>query len=192
MGKSQLRLRIDQLKRLFAWARPGTLAAAAIGFPVFFVLSSSVLTLSRTRLAQEWAGQPVEFNHRLHVEDLELECTTCHEFYESETFSGMPSPEACAFCHEEAQGESAEEAKLAGLLSEGKPLAWQRLFRQPPHVFYSHRRHVVVAGIACETCHGAIASSERPPRWVAKLDMDGCMACHEEQQVADDCTNCHR
>lgn len=181
-----------RLKRLFAWARPGTLAAAAIGFPLFFVLSSSILTLSRVRVVQERTEQPIEFNHRLHVQDVDLECDTCHEFYESETFSGLPTTESCAFCHDEAQGENTEEVKLVNLLAEHKPLEWRRLFRQPPHVFYSHRRHFVVAGIECEVCHGDIGATERPPRRVKTLDMDGCIDCHERSQIANDCTSCHR
>lgn len=176
----------------FAWARPGRLAAAAVGFPIFFVLSTALLTVFGSRPFQPRTEQPVEFNHRLHVEDLGLGCTDCHAYYQEETFSGLPAADACSFCHEEAQGEDPEEAKLARLLAEGRPLEWQPLFRQPSHVFYSHRRHVAVAGLECAACHGSIAASESPPRTVETLDMDGCIACHEQQGVDDDCTSCHR
>lgn len=192
MGDHQARQDLlAKLARAFAWARPGRLAAAAIAFPIFFVLSTALLTVFGTR-PQPKAEQPVQFNHRLHVEDLGLECTDCHPYYEDETFSGLPSADACAFCHEEAQGENPEEAKLLRLLADERPLDWQPLFRQPSHVFYSHRRHVAVAELECEACHGPIATSEAPPRRVDKLDMDGCIDCHEQQGVANDCTSCHR
>lgn len=183
---------LDGLARAFAWARPGRLAAAAIGFPIFFVLSTALLTVFGSRPFRPTAEQPVEFNHRLHVEDLGLDCTDCHPYYEDETFSGLPAADSCSFCHEEAQGEDPEEAKLVRLLAEERPLEWRPLFRQPSHVFYSHRRHIKLAELECETCHGSIAASEAPPQRVDTLDMDGCIGCHEQQSVDNDCTSCHR
>ncbi len=182
----------SRLRRTVAWLRPGRLAAAAIGFPLFFVLTTALFTVLRLQGFQVQTDQPVEFNHRLHVEDVGLECTDCHAYYASETFSGMPDADACSFCHEEAQGEDPEEAKLAQLLADGRTLDWRPLFRQPAHVFYSHRRHVTVAKLECEACHGSIAASEAPPRSVDTLSMDDCIECHEQQGVEDDCTSCHR
>ncbi len=183
---------LDRLSKAVSWLRPGRLAAAAIGFPIFFVLTTALFTVFRSQSFQAQAEQPVEFNHRLHVEDVGLECTECHPYYEDETFSGLPGADACSFCHEEAQGEDPEETKLVQLLMDGEPLEWRPLFRQPSHVFYSHRRHVTVAELECEACHGSIATSEAPPRRVETLDMDGCIECHEQQGVGNDCTSCHR
>lgn len=162
-----------------------------LGFAAFFVLWTLGLGLFRDRAVVR-ARQPIEFNHRLHVEEAGMACTDCHEFYESEAFSGMPTAETCAFCHEEVAGESREEARLVELLQAGSPLEWQPLFRQPSHVYYSHRRHVGVAGLECEACHGAIATSKRPPRRVRKLLMDECLECHLDGDAATDCTACHR
>jgi len=163
-----------------------------LGFGIMFSLSTGILSSFRSRTVVAGGPQPIEFNHRLHIEEVGLECTDCHESFESETFSGMPTAETCAFCHEEATGESPEEARLVKLLQEGSPLVWQPLFRQPSHVFYSHRRHVGVAGIECEVCHGKFASKQRPPRRVRRLTMDDCLQCHQEGGVASDCTTCHR
>jgi hypothetical protein len=161
---------------------------AASGFVSFFLLSgaAAILIPSRTE-------QPIAFNHRKHVVDNEMGCSECHEFYEKETFSGLPSAETCAFCHlDELQGENAEERRLATLLEEGEDLKWEQLFRQPPHVFYSHRRHVGVAQMECTDCHGSIGESETPPKRVKQLTMDDCLDCHEEEEVAAECTTCHR
>jgi hypothetical protein len=183
---------LTRLGRAFTWARPGRLAAAALGFPIFFVLTTALLTVLGSQRFQAQADQPVEFNHRLHVEDVGLECTECHPYFEDETFSGLPGADACSFCHDEVQGSDPEEAKLYRLLSDEQPLEWRPLFRQPSHVFYSHRRHVKVAKLECEICHGSIAASEAPPQRVDTLDMDGCIGCHEQQGVGNDCTSCHR
>lgn len=181
----------EGVRVLRQWTRQGVLAAAVLGFALVYPIVLIGLA-AFVRPAPRVAEQPVAFNHRIHVQDLELACTDCHGFYETETFSGMPDVETCAMCHEEAQSESSEEARLVSLLSAGEPIEWQPLFAQPAHVFYSHSRHVTVAGIECQQCHGPIAESEIPPRKVEVLSMETCIECHEQQQASTDCTDCHR
>jgi hypothetical protein len=163
------------------------LLAALVGFVVFFVTSAAIVG-SRGR----GVDQPIPFNHRIHTVDNDMACTECHAFYQKEAFSGFPDRDTCAFCHEEPQGESAAELALVELLKSGAPLDWKPLFRQPPHVFYSHRRHVQAAEIECQSCHGDIGQSEAPPRRVRRLEMDDCIGCHQEEDAAFDCTACHR
>lgn len=163
-----------------------------LGFALALVVCVATLGLTRVPLLDGDTHQPIDFSHRVHVEDVGLDCTTCHEFFETETYSGLPTADTCAFCHVEAQGESPEEQRLVALLADGEPLQWQRLFRQPAHVFYSHRRHVTVAGLDCETCHGDFASTEAPPSRVERLAMEDCVACHEREGAGTDCTACHR
>lgn len=163
-----------------------------LGFALTFGLTVGTLGLTRIPFVGGGVEQPIEFSHRLHVEDLALGCDTCHQFYATQARSGLPDADTCGFCHLEAQGESAEEARLVALLEEGEPLRWQSLFRQPAHVFYSHSRHVTVAGLECERCHGDIAHTEAPPRRVERLTMELCIDCHESGGARTDCTACHR
>jgi hypothetical protein len=52
---------------------------------------------------------------------------------------------------------------------------------------------VVVAGLKCEECHGAIAATTAPPsRPLLRITMDTCVACHATKGVKTDCTHCHR
>ena len=162
------------------------------GFVVFAALSGALAFFSDDPFAREGVVQPIAFNHLQHVEEEGLECSACHMHYERETYSGLPAASSCALCHLEAQGDSAEEARLVALLEEGAPLDWQPLFRQPPHVFFSHRGHVVVAAIECATCHGDIGASETPPTESRPLRMERCIACHEERGASTDCSACHR
>lgn len=157
-----------------------------LSFAAAFALHGEWPVLSRP------VAQPISFNHRLHVEQEEMSCEECHRYCETETFSGLPSGKLCALCHIEPQGESKAEARLVELLQSGSELEWQPLFEQPPHVFYSHRRHVVVAGIECQTCHGDIAQSDSPPVQVRRLTMDDCRNCHEKSGASTECTACHR
>ena len=168
------------------------LGLASASFAGFFVLAGVVTVLRHDGATSAKALQPIRFNHRKHVDELELGCLTCHTSYEKETFSGLPAADLCSTCHSEAQGKSAEEARLVKLLQSGAPLEWEPLFRQPSHVFYSHRRHVVGARLACPTCHGAIAKTVAPPASVRRLRMQDCIDCHRRSGTPADCTNCHR
>lgn len=177
-----------------SYASRKTVLRGSIAFLGAFIITAAGTTafsLSRW-LPGPSVKQPVAFNHDKHTRELELGCTTCHRTVETEAFSGMPGVEVCAACHEEALGNSGEEKKLVALLKAGTPLSWQPLFRQPSHVFYSHRRHVVSAKIACDTCHGAMAASTTPPGRVHKLAMADCMECHRHKGGPTDCTGCHR
>jgi hypothetical protein len=166
--------------------------AVVAGAVLGFVLAAAATVVVRGSAYSPSVRQPVAFNHRKHVEEAGLACSTCHEFYEKEAFSGLPSADTCAACHAEPQGKSAAELELVRLLKSGAPLDWKPLFRQPPHVFYSHRRHVVSGKIDCVVCHGTIAKTSAPPSSVRRLRMQDCIDCHRRRGVATDCTTCHR
>jgi hypothetical protein len=169
---------------------------AGVSFVAFFVLTGAATTAINLggglAFLRPAVRQPIAFNHRKHVKELDLACSTCHVTVEKEAFSGLPDAEVCAFCHSEPQGKSEEEKKLIQLLKTGAPLEWVSLFRQPSHVFYSHRRHVVVAKIDCVVCHGSIAETTSPPGRVKRLRMEDCRSCHRRKGVSTDCTKCHR
>ena len=134
--------------------------------------------------------QPISFNHRMHVEI--LECENCHQFFGESEHSGLPELTLCLDCHEEPQTDSAEEERIRELAAAGQTEIFRKLFRLPDHVFYSHRRHVVIAGLECEACHGAIAETEAPPQQpLMRITMDFCLECHLRDDVPSDCTRCH-
>ncbi len=166
-------------------------AASAAGFFVSFVATGAV-GLAGLDAPSPRLRQPIAFDHRLHAKENGIECTTCHAFFGVETFSGLPAADTCAACHAEAMGQTAEEARLVSLLRAGEPLAWRPLFAEPRHVFFTHRRHVAVARIGCETCHGAFAEARAPPERVRRLRMRDCLGCHRQAGAAVDCTACHR
>lgn len=164
--------------------------AAGLGFLLFLLASAAPVAVRGSRGGP--VKQPISFNHRKHVQDNGLACSTCHQDYDKEAFAGLPTAEVCAFCHLEPQGKSAEERKLVRLLQKGAPLEWKPLFLEPPHVYYSHRRHVVAGKIDCSVCHGAIGQSLEPPPRVRRLRMQDCIDCHRLRGAPTDCTVCHR
>jgi hypothetical protein len=96
-------------------------------------------------------------------------------------------------CHRGAVTDNPEEEKVRAYAERGVEIPWRRAFLLPAHVFFSHRRHVVLGGLKCATCHGAVEQESRPLlRPAIALDMDGCMACHAKRNVDNDCAACHR
>jgi cytochrome c len=95
--------------------------------------------------------------------------------------------------HEEPNGTSAEEAKVVEAVRTGREIPWARLTVLPRHVYFTHRRHVAAARIACERCHGEMrAQSRPPPAPLVALGMDECLVCHREAGASRDCATCHR
>jgi hypothetical protein len=138
-------------------------------------------------------AQPIQFNHQKHVKDVGAECSTCHEYYETREHSGLPSLTTCLGCHEGGVTDSPEEKRLLELAGQDPQPVFRKLFRLPDHAYYSHRRHVAVARLACETCHGEIAATTAPPpRPLVRITMATCVGCHVEKNVKTDCTQCHR
>lgn len=169
--------------------RPRTMVAAAV--------VGLAIVVGIPAMAIAWSGstvpQPVQFNHLKHTTELSLACTFCHPYAETGAHSGLPDAETCSICHSAPQGTSAEAARVTELLEAGDPLRFNKLFRLPDHVFYTHRRHVGVAELPCAGCHGDIAATEQPPaRELVKVDMDFCMDCHREQEASLECNACHR
>lgn len=137
--------------------------------------------------------QPIQFNHQIHVKTVGLECATCHLYFAEGERSGLPDLGICQGCHQEPVTESPEERKLIALLAAPSQPAFEKLFRLPDHAYYSHRRHVMVAKLACEVCHGGIADTTAPPaRPLVRMDMSACIDCHTRQNVQTGCTTCHR
>lgn len=152
----------------------------AVGGPVVASRESAIL-------------QPVAFNHKKHTQELGLTCEFCHKYVRTAAHSGLPDVETCSICHRVPQGTSAEAAKVTELIAEGNPLRFNKLFRMPSHVFYTHRRHVGIAELECQVCHGAIDETESPPdRPLMRITMEFCMDCHREQGETLDCNACHR
>jgi hypothetical protein len=128
-----------------------------------------------------------------HTQDLGLECVFCHPYARTSAHSGLPDAAICSLCHSTTQGTSSEAARVTELLAAGDSLHFNKLFGLPAHVFYTHRRHVTIAGLECTDCHGTIAETDRPPsRSLVQVDMDFCIACHRRAGASLNCNACHR
>jgi hypothetical protein len=121
--------------------------------------------------------QPIAFNHLAHIEGEGLDCDFCHEYVRVGAHAGLPNAEICSECHDTPQGESEEAARVTELIDQGQLFRFNKLFRLPDHVFYTHRRHV-----------GKLP----PERPLVSMSMEYCMDCHRERGETLDCNACHR
>ena len=138
------------------------------------------------------SDQPIRYSHRLHIEQ-GLECTDCHTGAETEAFATIPDIETCLGCHEQAVTDSREEEKIRELARAGSGIPWIQVYEVPDHVYFSHARHVAIAELACEECHGEVKTREAPfTKPLVELSMDFCLDCHRERGASEDCIACHR
>jgi hypothetical protein len=147
--------------------------------------------------------QPIDFNHVLHVAEVEESCESCHYFREDGSFTGVPELENCIDCHEETQGEDPDEAKLVEeYIQKGKEVPWMIYSRQPDSVFFSHAAHVKMGKIDCVACHGPIGESENLrvyeenritgySRDIWGKNIAGFKRNTWDRMKMDDCAECH-
>ena len=130
-------------------------------------------------------GQPIAFPHAKHQG---VACTVCHRGAATAAHAGIPNAALCAKCHSTIPGRA--EASAA---QRDQPIAWVQVTHVPDHVMFSHRRHVTIAKLDCESCHGRMRE-RTTPLGVApvRLEMKTCLSCHRREGASEDCAACHR
>ena len=151
--------------------------------------------------------QPIHFSHKIHAGDNQIDCNFCHSSARSSKTSGIPSLNVCMSCHEniyEYNGEvdmangytkdfyDKEIAKLYDAVGwnpdertysgEEKPVKWVRVHNLPDLAYFNHSQHVNVAGLDCQTCHGAVQEMEILHQ-ESPLTMGWCIDCHRTTDV---------
>ena len=180
---------------------------------IVLIVAVALATLAWTYWA-DWDNtaieQPIEFPHKTHIA-LNLPCASCHQRVEKDTVAGRPPTALCVACHASAESKSEEIKKLKAYGERGEEIPWQRVWRLPRHVFFSHRVHVAIAKLDCQSCHGPMETLERPPpRPLKTLAMGDCIECHLKsmsaarvtnmthstevriRRLVNDCNACHR
>ncbi|MEE9163027.1 MAG: cytochrome c3 family protein [Candidatus Neomarinimicrobiota bacterium] len=146
-----------------------------------------------TRAGGTAITQPLPFSHAVHVEENDMECADCHVRVADHPRATIPELSVCQECHFDALTESELESELLAYTTQDRAIPWRRIYAVPDHVYFSHRRHITLGRLACETCHGQVGSFDTPPpAAVVPISMDGCMGCHREMQITNDCLACHR
>ena len=121
--------------------------------------------------------QPVEFSHKLHVGDIELDCRYCHNTVEYGAVAAIPPTTTCMNCHSMIRKGAQSLAPIQASFDTGDPVPWVRVHQLPDYVFFDHSAHLN-AGVGCASCHGRIDTMRRV-RMVKPLSMAWCFDCHQ-------------
>jgi mono/diheme cytochrome c family protein len=157
--------------------------------------------------------QPIEFSHKLHAGELEVECVYCHNSAEKSKHAGIPTVNVCMNCHKavhegtetgteeiakihEAAGFNPKKLAYSG---ETEPIRWVKVHNLPDHVYFNHSQHVVVGDLDCKQCHGDM-TKETVARIMTTEDLNSiddndikftrptltmgwCIECHGQKEI---------
>lgn len=134
-------------------------------------------------------SQPIPFSHRIHVEQLGLDCRYCHSFVDVSGHSNVPTSNTCWNCHQHvakgspklaplrsAMGVDVNHSPLEGEAGKGHPIEWVRIHKVPDYAYFNHAAHVN-RGISCQSCHGRVDKMEVVYQ-AENLSMGWCLECH--------------
>ncbi len=146
--------------------------------------------------------QPIDFSHKVHVNQAGLSCDYCHKYAEKGKMPGVPAVSVCMDCHKNVKTETEEIQKLTKEYWEaGKPVPWLKVhyFAPRKNIQFTHKRHILsdaepFAGKEledkCAVCHGEVRGMDRIHR-VRSLKMGWCVSCHQANDASIDCWTCH-
>ena len=124
--------------------------------------------------------QPVPFSHRIHVDQLGLDCRYCHSYVEKSKHSNVPATQTCMGCHQHVKRDSSKLELVRKNWEEGKPIPWVKVHVAPDYVYFDHSVHVS-RGVGCVECHGQVNRMEKV--YHAKPhSMAWCLGCHRKPE----------
>jgi hypothetical protein len=132
----------------------------------------------------------IAFDHTIHAKQYAIPCIDCHAFADKSPVAGIPSERKCMGCHKFVAKDSPGVQTLAARFAAGEPLRWKRAFYLPEYIYFSHRMHVR-ADVACQECHGDVASMKTVVQ-DKPFTMGRCLECHEQRHASRECLTCHK
>jgi len=137
-------------------------------------------------------SQPIPFSHKIHADQLGLDCRYCHSFVDVSGHSNVPTGNTCWNCHQHVQKGSPKLAPLRASMGvddnhnpildkdgkqiKGDPIEWVRVHRAPDYVYFDHSAHVN-RGVSCKSCHGEVNKMEVVHQ-AEPHSMAWCLDCH--------------
>ncbi len=133
----------------------------------------------------------VRFNHKKHVKQLGMQCTTCHDAAKTSRNAAdslLPPATRCDACHgtnhRDSSAVTTRETRPLGQCNfchldydAARPNVVARLVLPKPNLRFDHRQHVVTEKIRCTTCHGQVGELELATRDQLPR-MKQCVTCH--------------
>lgn len=160
----------------FKWA----IIFIALAVPAVFVVPSIYLRTPYNLDRQHPVGQPVQFDHRHHVQDDEIPCLYCHSEAERSSVAGVPPTELCMGCHSQIWNSSPMLEPVRRSYFSGQPMPWVLVHDVPDFVFFNHAIHIQHP-VDCVTCHGKVEDMALPFK-TGFFTMGWCLDCHRRMQ----------
>ena len=120
--------------------------------------------------------QPVAFSHKVHNEQLGIDCRYCHSAVEKSWFSNIPASSTCMNCHSLILKDDPKLELVRNSFKTGQPIPWVQVHKVPDYVYFNHSVHVN-RGISCVHCHGQINHMDEVQH-AKPLSMGFCLDCH--------------
>lgn len=120
--------------------------------------------------------QPIEYSHKLHADDLGIDCRYCHSQVEFSTHANIPAVKTCMNCHTLVGLDNPKVEPLRQAWATNTPVEWVRIHKVPDYAYFDHSAHVN-AGVSCISCHGNVAQMVEVSQ-VESLSMGWCLDCH--------------
>lgn len=157
-------------------------AGAGLYVPVLVGLGLSAETINVGYKPE----QPVPFSHKLHVDDLGMDCRVCHTTVEDAAAAAVPQTEICISCHNPEEGvagirkDSQQLQPVFESYATGAPVEWVRVHDLPDFVYFDHSAHVN-AGVSCVECHGRVDKMDTVQQ-AKPMSMSWCLECHRDPE----------
>jgi hypothetical protein len=157
------------------------LIGIALGVPAVFVVPMLYVRSPYNLNRNFPVDQPVQFDHRHHVQDDGIECLYCHHLAERTPHAGVPPTELCMGCHSQIWNQSVMLEPVRRSWFSGLPIPWNRVHNLPDFVYFNHAIHVN-RGVTCQECHGDVASMPLVQQ-TELLTMGWCLDCHRQREA---------
>ena len=124
--------------------------------------------------------QPVPFSHKVHVEQLGVDCRYCHNGVDKSWFSNIPAASTCMNCHSQVLKDDPRLQLVRDSYQSGQTIPWVQIHKVPDYVYFNHSVHVN-RGVSCVHCHGQVNQMDEV--YHAKpLSMGFCLDCHRKPE----------
>lgn len=172
---------------------------------IFVAAASFIITFFASRAERDGVGytpdQPINFSHKLHAGDMQIDCQYCHVEVEKSRHAMVPVIATCMNCHKIARKDRPEIIKLTEYYNSNKTLKWKRIHKVPDYAYFNHSVHVNKV-IQCESCHGDVRQMDKVGQ-MNSFTMRNCLSCHRNaherllyikaiNQGPEYCYACHR
>lgn len=124
--------------------------------------------------------QPVPYSHKLHVDELGLDCQYCHTNVFESKMANIPPTQTCMNCHNQIATDSSSLDLVRESWETGASIEWIRVHNLADYAYFNHSAHVNV-GVGCESCHGRVDKMEVVYQ-AEPLSMGWCLDCHREPE----------